>query len=175
MARLIEDLLDVVRVEAGHLSIHPCELYADQLVLDAVDAQKPLLSAAELELRLELAPVLPPLLADRDRLLQVFENLIGNAVKFTKPGGLITVGAAPQGRELLFWVADTGCGISPENLRHLFDRFWQARKADRGGGMGLGLTIAKGIIEAHEGRLWVESTVGHGSTFFFTAPTVPHE
>jgi signal transduction histidine kinase len=115
---------------------------------------------------------IPEVWADLDRLLQVFENLVGNAVKFTEPGGRITVGAARRGDDVLFWVADTGAGIAAEDLPHLFDRFWQARKATRRGA-GLGLPIVKGIVEAHGGRIWVESTLGRGSTFFFTIPTMP--
>ena len=105
-------------------------------------------------------------------LLQVFENLIGNALKFTHPGGRITVGAAPRAGETLFWVADTGSGIASEDVVHVFDRFWQSRKADRRGA-GLGLSIVKGIVEAHGGRIWVESLIGRGSTFFFTIPAAP--
>ena len=102
---------------------------------------------------------LPDVWADRDRVLQVFENLIGNAAKFTKPGGRITAGAALRDAGVLFWVQDTGAGIASEELPHVFDRFWQAHKARRGGA-GLGLQIVKGIVEAHGGRVWVESEVG---------------
>ena len=87
----------------------------------------------------------------------MFENLIGNAIKFTKPGGRITVGAASKEHEVIFRVTDTGSGIAPENLPRVFDRFWQATRANRQGA-GLGLPITKGIVEAHGGRIWVEST-----------------
>jgi CheY-like chemotaxis protein len=100
--------------------------------------------------------------------LQIFDNLIGNAMKFT-PRGSIRLGAEAKGSEVVFSVADTGIGIAPEDRQHLFDRFWQAR-ATRRGGAGLGLAIVKGIVEAHGGRLWVESELGTGSTFFFTLP-----
>ena len=110
-----------------------------------------------------MARDVPEVWADLDRLLQVFENLIGNAVKFTQAEAE-SVGAAPRKGEILFWVADTGPGIAAENLPHLFDRFWQAQK-DRRRGAGLGLPIAKGIVEAHGGRIWVESMPGRGSTF----------
>jgi signal transduction histidine kinase len=99
----------------------------------------------------------------------VLENLVGNAIKFTPGGGRITVGAAPRDNEVLFWVADTGSGISPDQLPHVFDRFWQARKGARKGA-GLGLPITRGIVETHGGRIWVESTLGRGSIFFFTVP-----
>lgn len=169
MNRLIQDLLDVTRMEAGRLSVEPARVSAHHVVADAVEAQKPLATSASIELRLEAAPDLPELWADRDRLLQVFENLMGNALKFTKPGGRVTVGAIPKEGEVLFRVTDTGSGIAAEDLPHLFERFWQARKERRGA--GLGLPIVKGIIEAHRGRIWAESLPGQGSTFFFTIPT----
>jgi signal transduction histidine kinase len=172
MNRLIEDLLDVTRLEAGRLSVEPARVHAQRVVSEAVEAQRPLATSASLELRLELAADLPEVWADRDRLLQIFENLIGNALKFTKPSGRITVGAAPREGQVLFWVTDTGSGIAAENLPHLFDRFWQAKKGERRGA-GLGLPIVKGLIEAHGGRIWVESLPGQGSTFFFTIPTAP--
>jgi PAS domain S-box-containing protein len=170
MNRLIQDLLDVTRMEAGRLSVEQARVSARQVVFEAVEAQRSLAAAASLELRLEVAPDLPDVWGDRDRLLQVFENLIGNALKFTSPGGRITVGAAPREGAVLFWVRDTGSGLSAEELPHLFERFWQARKAEKRGA-GLGLPIVKGLIEAHRGHIWVESTQGQGSTFFFAIPT----
>jgi signal transduction histidine kinase len=174
MKRLIEDLLDVTRMEAGRLPIDPATIPAREVVIESVQSQESLVTSASLELRLDVAPDLAEVWADRDRLLQLFENLIGNAVKFTEPGGRVTVGATPRDGEVLFWVADTGVGISAEDLPHLFDRFWQARKAGRQGA-GLGLPIVKGIVEAHGGRIWVESTPGHGSTFFVTFPMARRE
>ena len=140
------------------------------MVADSLEAQRPLAAAASLELRLDAAPDLPEVWADRDRLLQVFENLIGNALKFTEPGGRITVGAAAEGRRGP--VLGRGHGRRDRGRRtlpHVFDRFWQARKTGRRGA-GLGLPIVKGIVEAHGGRVWVESRLGVGSTFFFTLP-----
>jgi signal transduction histidine kinase len=121
------------------------------------------------DLHLDVRPDLPAAWADRDRLLQVFENLIGNAVKFTPAGGDVTVGAAPRGDEVLFWVCDSGSGIDAEDLPHVFDRFWQSSSARRHGA-GLGLAIVKGLVEAHGGRVWADSAPGRGSTFFFTIP-----
>jgi PAS domain S-box-containing protein len=172
MSRLIQDLLDVSRMEAGHLSIEKASLPAAQVVADAVVAQRELAASASLELGLDVAAGLSDVSADRDRLLQVFANLIANAVKFTELGGRVTVGAAQGDGEVLFRVADTGPGIAAQDLPRLFERFWQARQTDRRGA-GLGLAIAKGIVEAHGGRIWVESTPGRGSTFFFTIPTAP--
>jgi PAS domain S-box-containing protein len=170
MNRLIKDLLDVTRMEAGRLAIDRARVVTRKVVSESVEAQKALAASAALALSLDVRQDLPDVWADRDRLLQVFENLIGNAVKFTDPGGRIAVGAASRGQEVIFWVNDTGSGIAVEDLPHLFDRFWQARKAERRGG-GLGLAIAKAIVEAHGGRIWVESAPGKGSTFLFTIPT----
>ena len=130
-----------------------------------------LASSASLELRLETAPGLPDIWADRDRLLQVFENLIGNAIKFTKAGGRITLGAEASTGEVVFSVSDTGSGIADSDLPHVFDRFWQASHGAHRGA-GLGLAIVKGIVEAHGGRIWIRSTIGKGTTFLFTIPTV---
>jgi len=140
-----------------------------QLIGDAVEAQKSIAAAASVDLRLEVARDVLDVSADRDRLLQVFDNIIGNALKFTPPGGHIRVGAALNEHKVRFWVADTGIGIATEDLPHVFDRFWQARKGERRG-TGLGLAIVKGIIEAHGGRIWVESVLGMGTTFFFALP-----
>jgi signal transduction histidine kinase len=116
MNRLIQDLLDVTRMEAGHLSVEQARVPARPIVSDSIEAQKPLASLGSLELQLALPEHIPDVWADHDRLLQVFENLIGNAVKFTKPGGRITVGAAPREGEALFWVADNGVGIEAGDL-----------------------------------------------------------
>ena len=170
--RLIDDLLDLTRIEAGALSVALDRLDARQVVGDVVGSQRLLASSASIEMQLEIDDQLPAIWADRDRLLQVLENLLGNAIKFTPRGGRITVRVAPRAGEVLFSVTDTGPGIPAESLAHIFDRFWQANRAKRHGA-GLGLAICKGIVEAHHGRLWVESTLGRGSTFWFTIPIAP--
>jgi PAS domain S-box-containing protein len=170
MNRLIRDILDASRMKGGRLSVEPKWLSTAEVLSDSVEAQRPLVSSASVDLRLDLKKGVMDVWADRDRILQVFENLIGNAVKFTKPGGRIMAGAAPHDGEVVFWVKDTGAGIAAEEMPHLFDWLRQARKAKRGGS-GLGLHIVKGIIEAHGGRVWVESQVGAGTTVYFTLPT----
>jgi signal transduction histidine kinase len=169
MNRMIQDLLDVAVLEAGQLSIERGRLSADKLVHEAVEMQTPLASSSSIELRVEVASDVPDIWGDRDRLLQVFENLIGNGIKFTPAGGRITVGAKLRDKEVVFWVADTGTGIRSEDLPCVFDRFWQANRTGRQSA-GLGLPITRGIVEAHGGRIWVESSAGRGSTFFFTIP-----
>ncbi|HEU5061138.1 MAG TPA: ATP-binding protein, partial [Kofleriaceae bacterium] len=129
-------------------------------------------AGAGLVLRVELPERLPPVIADRDRILQVFDNLVGNAIKFTPPHGEIRIGAAPVLGAVRFWVADSGRGIPAEQVGRLFDRFWRAEQAARGG-TGLGLAIVKGVVEAHRGHVRVDSAVGQGSTFSFTLPLAP--
>ncbi len=172
MSRLIEDLLDVSLIEEGKLSVARARTAAHGVIEQAVLAHESVAVAASVEIRVEVPADLPEVWADHDRLLQILENLVGNAVKFTGAGGVIVIGAATRAGDVLFWVADTGIGIAADDVPHVFDRFWQARRGRRSGA-GLGLAIAKGLVEAHEGRMWVESTLGRGTTFFFTIPTAP--
>jgi signal transduction histidine kinase len=170
MSRMIRDLLDIACIEAGQLGIDRSSVPTRELILDAVEAQKSMAAAASLELQVEVTHDVPDVWADRNRLLQVFDNLIGNAIKFTAPGGRVAIGAALKADQVHFWVVDTGVGIDRDDLLHLFDRFWQARKGEYHGA-GLGLPIARGIVEAHGGRISVESTLGVGTGFFFTIPS----
>jgi signal transduction histidine kinase len=130
---------------------------------------RPLAASSTITLEAHIEDDLPPVLADAARVQQVLSNLVGNAVKFTPRSGRITVCAEHIDGEVRFGVIDTGPGIPAEQLPHIFGRFWQAKSDHRG--IGLGLAIAKGIVEAHNGRIWVESHVGLGSTFYFTLPT----
>ncbi|HEY7235064.1 MAG TPA: PAS domain S-box protein [Gemmatimonadaceae bacterium] len=173
MNHLIQDLLDVAVVEAGQLlKVERERLSVADLVRDAIETQATLASSSGLDLRADVGQDVHDIWGDRHRLLQVFENLIGNALKFTAEGGRVTVGAVLKDKEVVFSVADTGSGIAPESLTHVFDRFWQASTRAGRLGAGLGLPITKGIVEAHGGRIWVESTLGRGTTFFFTIPSL---
>jgi PAS domain S-box-containing protein len=168
MDRLIGDLLDASTIEAGRLSLETAAQSVDQIVRDAVEALEA--PAAQKRLRLEvIGGGDVGVFCDRGRMLQVFSNLIGNATKFTPEGGSITIRVEPRDQEVWFFVTDTGPGIPEDQLPRLFDRYWQAKRTARLG-TGLGLTIAKGIIEAQDGRIGVESKLGVGSTFFFTLP-----
>ncbi|NUO38941.1 MAG: hypothetical protein HOQ17_12865 [Gemmatimonadaceae bacterium] len=170
MNRLVQDLLDVAKLEAGRVGIDARELQVAPLVREAHEMLAPL--AAEKSIRLEYAvsDTLPAVTADGGRVLQVLSNLVGNAVKFTPKDGRIVIRADPAPGGVRFSVADTGPGIPQEQLGKLFGRFWQGNPADRRG-IGLGLSIAKGIVDAHGGRIWVESRVGEGTTFYFTLAT----
>lgn len=169
MNRIIQDLLDVARLESGRLSMHHTPLPAANVIKIVMAAHRRLAEQASLRLQVDIAPNLPPIRADQHRLVQVFENLLGNAIKFTKPGGEVTVRAIRHNTEVLFSVSDNGIGISEKDIPHVFDRFWRVDKLEKHGA-GLGLAIVKGIIEAHDGRIWVESKPGEGSTFYFTVP-----
>jgi signal transduction histidine kinase len=175
MNRLIQDLLDVTRMEGGQLPVQRKHVVPGEILTETLEGQKALAASSSIELAVDVARDLPEVWADHDRLLQVFENLVGNAIKFTEPGGRITIGAAPGQAEVLFSVRDTGSGIAAADIPHLFDRFWQAKRegSEVSRGAGLGLAIVKGIIEAHGGRIWVESASGQGSAFFFTIPAPP--
>jgi signal transduction histidine kinase len=170
MQRLIEDLLDVTRLEGGkRLPIEPEVLEVEPLVAEACDLFKAQAVDSTITLRSEVDGGTAPVFADRHRILQVLSNLIGNAMKFTPPGGEILVAARSRATEVLFEVSDNGPGIPRENLRDVFNPYWQGKRAERMGA-GLGLPIAKGIVEAHGGQIWVESESGDGTRFFFTLP-----
>ncbi|HEX7239335.1 MAG TPA: PAS domain S-box protein [Longimicrobiaceae bacterium] len=169
MQRLRQDLLDVAGMDAGQLSVHPDAEPPAELIERVVDDLAPLAREKAVALEVEAGGPLPEVLADRGRVLQVLANLVGNALKFTPEGGRVAVGAEPMEGEVCFRVRDTGPGIAPEDLPHVFERFWRTREGNAGGA-GLGLAIAEGIVRAHGGRIWAESTPGAGSTFSFTLP-----
>jgi PAS domain S-box-containing protein len=173
MNRMIQDLLDVKRMESGRLTTDLKPELPATIINDTIDMLRPLAAGSTIGLEANIEEDLPPVLADAARIQQVLSNLVGNAVKFTPRSGRITVCAERIDGEVRFAVIDTGPGIPAEQLPHIFGRFWQAKSDHRG--IGLGLAIAKGIVEAHNGRIWVESHVGLGSTFYFTLPTVTDE
>jgi signal transduction histidine kinase len=169
MDRLRQDLLDVAAIEAGRLSVEPAELEVGVVVAEAVAALAGVAAEKSVSLSDAVAPGLPRVWADRERVLQVLANLCGNAVKFTLAGGSVRVRAEIIEGEVRISCEDTGPGIAGDDLPHVFDRFWQARSTRRAGA-GLGLAIAKGIVEAHGGTISADSMPGEGSTFAFTLP-----
>jgi len=170
MNRMIQDLLDVRRMESGRLGVESQPESPDSLVNDTVEMLLPLAHGSSIVLDTRVAENLLPVVADAARIQQVLSNLVGNAVKFTPRDGHVTVSAEPIDGGVKFGVTDNGPGIPPDQVPHIFGRFWQAMPSDRRG-IGLGLAIAKGIVEAHGGMIWVESQVGTGSTFYFTLPS----
>ncbi len=172
--RLVDDLQELSRVEARayELDIRPIDVSA--LGRSVAKRLMPQADSKEIALHLELAPDLPRVLADEDRAVQVLTNLTGNALQYTPGGGRVSIVAKRSNGEVQISVRDTGIGIPPEHLAHIFDRFYRvdkSRSRRAGGGSGIGLTIAKALVEAQGGRLWAESAgEGQGSTFTFALP-----
>jgi signal transduction histidine kinase len=170
MRRLIDDLLDVTRLEGGkRLPVEPAPVNVTELFGETHELFKAQAASASITLQYHLSDGVPVVAADRHRVLQVLSNLIGNALKFTPPGGVISYTAEARNDSVLFTVADTGPGIPKEHLGDVFKTYWQAKRTERFGA-GLGLPIAKGVVEAHGGKIWVESRPGAGTRFHFTLP-----
>jgi signal transduction histidine kinase len=167
MQTLVADLLEASRLEGGRLSLECGTHDASEIVAQAMDVLTPCAATNEQTIACAMPDGPLPIFCDRDRVYQVLSNLVGNAIKFTPKGGAIELTVERGAEELVFTVSDTGPGIPPEDLPHIFDRYWQARGQQRRG-LGLGLAIAKGLVEAHGGRIHVESRLGFGSSFAFT-------
>ena len=167
--RLIRDLMDVARIETGKLEVEPAPCAVGGIAEEALAPHRQATRERGITLDCELAPALPRVHADRDRIVQVLDNLLANAVKFTPDGGQIAVRAEPDGTGVRLSVEDTGPGIPEADLPCIFDRFWQAERGDARG-LGLGLAIVKGLVEAHGGRVWAERRPTGGAAFRFTLP-----
>jgi signal transduction histidine kinase len=172
MTALVNDLLDASRIESGALQLELKPTPAAELMDEVIEAFAPLANEKGIELwRREGAA--GTVEGDRARLFQVFSNLVGNAIKFTPRGGKVSLGSVHKGASVHFDVQDNGPGIAAQHVPMLFDRYWQPRTAASRDGAGLGLFIAKGIVEAHRGAIVVETGVGQGSRFIFTVPAAP--
>ncbi|HEY1587521.1 MAG TPA: ATP-binding protein, partial [Polyangia bacterium] len=171
MTHMISDLVDAASLETGTLSLDQRDNELGRVLSDALDLLQPLADARSLALLIDLGAV-DRAFCDRERIVQVLSNLVGNAIKFTPSGGRIHITAEPWGDMVRIAVSDDGPGIAPEQIPRIFDRYWHLAQRESRQGAGLGLYIAKGIVENHGGRIWVESTLGHGSTFYFTLPGV---
>jgi two-component system phosphate regulon sensor histidine kinase PhoR len=169
LTQMAQELLDLSRIESGQVELVFTSVSPRQLLDSVVDRMKMQVERAGLKLSIECGD-LPNIRADKMRLEQVFVNLIHNAVKFTKPGGEIILGAESNSTVVRFAVRDTGLGIAVESLPRIFERFYRADKSRTGSGTGLGLSISKHIVEAHGGRIWAESKEGQGSVFYFEIP-----
>ena len=172
MLRLIEDLLEVERIAVGKLTLHYEEHDVSEIIKQAVEELQGAAASKGITLEAEPQDVCGYVVCDRSRVMQVLSNLIGNAIKFTPAKGQICVSCqrtGPEGKEVQVSVSDTGEGIAPEKIKTIFERFSQIHNQDRRG-IGLGLYIAKMMVEEHPGRIWVESKLGEGSTFHFTLP-----
>jgi PAS domain S-box-containing protein len=169
---LIQDLLDMTRLEAGRLTVLPRDVDPVPLVEDALQAMHALAESGRVALDATYAEALPMVHADPDRVTQLLSNLVGNALKFTPAGGRVEVRVQPYDESVLVSVIDDGEGIPADQLPHVFDRFFQVSSTRLGirHGAGLGLPIARGIVEAHGGTIWIESAPGQGTTVRFTLP-----
>ena len=169
---LIQDLLDMTRLEAGRLVVEQHAIDVGPVIARSIEALRPLADAGGVSLHAKLPVSLPTLNVDADRVVQLFSNIVGNAIKFTPGGGAVTLTAREDGEMLEIAVQDDGEGIPIAQLPHVFDRFFQAAHGGRAArhGAGLGLPIARGIVEAHGGRIGIESAQGVGTTVRFTLP-----
>ena len=172
MERLLLDLLDVARIESQTLRITPSEVDIGPFVIEVLRSYQPLFVAREIAFDVE-RPI-PAVVGsfDHDRIVQVLSNLLGNALKFTPAGGTVRLRVERREPDVEFILSDTGIGIHPDALPNVFKRFWKT-DTDARRGLGLGLYICEKVIEAHGGRIWVESEFGKGTTFHFTLPVVP--
>ncbi len=175
MTGLLNELLDFARMEAGKFKIDPRPMAYSDVLNSAVNTFRPAMAKKNLDVAVELAPDLPLVQADPDRVIQILSNLLSNALKFTPEGGRIRVRAYLEGLMVVTEVSDSGVGIPRKDLPHMFERFYQSEAGKKAGGTGLGLSITKSLVEAHGGTIEVSSTPGQGSTFRFTLPVADSE
>lgn len=165
---LVNDVLDFVKLHEGRMELERSMISPHEALHSVAGAFETLAAKRGVRLVVQASPSLPDVHADPNRLKQIFNNLVSNALKFTPEGGSIVLGAYPQEGSVAFMVSDSGIGIPPECLSRLFEGFYQVRPTQ--GGTGLGLMIAKQLVEIHAGRIHVTSAIGKGSTFTFTLP-----
>jgi signal transduction histidine kinase len=173
LVRLVNDIVDFEKVEKGRLPLRRGPVAAIELLRRATDAAHTATTEKHIGFRIDAVPV--EVVADEDRILQVLNELVTNAIKFSPPNTTIRLGAQPSGdTEVRFLIEDQGQGIAPEKLEHIFDRFQQGDASDSRalGGTGLGLALCRSILEQHGGRIWAESSPAKGSRFLFTLPAV---
>ncbi len=170
LTQMTQELLDLSRIESGQVELNLAPISPKKLLMSACDRMKLQAERAGLTLRVECPDDLPNVRADQARLEQVLVNLIHNAVKFTRPGGEVILLAETTSGGVRFGVKDTGIGIPSDDVSRIFERFYRVDRSRSGSGTGLGLSIARHIVETHQGKIWVDSIEGQGSTFFFTIP-----
>ena len=173
LAQMVQEMGDLSGIESGEAPLKRGPVNIAEVTARVADRLRAQADRAGLQMGVDVAPGLPPVSADEARIEQVLVNLVHNAIKFTPPGGRIGVSARSEGDRLLVSVSDTGVGISEDDLPRVFERFYKADRARAGGGTGLGLAIARHVVEAHGGRIWVDSVEGRGATFTFSLPIPP--
>ena len=173
LTQIVQELLELARIESGKVPFEKRRVRVDEIITPAVERMRLQAERAGIAIGVELKPGLPAIEVDLMRIQQVFVNLIHNAIKFTPPGGKILVAAGKENGSIIFSVADTGTGIPATDLERIFERFYKSDRSRSSGGTGLGLSISRHIVEAHGGKIWVESIQGKGSIFYFSIPTEP--
>jgi signal transduction histidine kinase len=166
---MVENLLHLAKIESGSLALEKDRLAFSELAEESLSELRPVASAKGVSVRMVIPEEPMHVNCDKMKMYQVLSNLLGNAIKFNSQGGWVELRAVHTDREIKFTVEDNGPGIHPGALDHIFDRYWQEGES-RAGGVGLGLSIAQGIVTAHGGRIWAESEIGSGSKFHFTLP-----
>ena len=172
MARLIDDLLEAASIESGRFSVEVSREHLLPIIEETMATCESAASERSVHLASDVPEDLPAVRADRQRIIQVLSNLIENAIKFAARDGSVRVGARSDGERVEIAVSDDGPGIPEDEVARIFDRYERGKATGRHG-VGLGLYIAKGIVDAHGGRMWLETEVGAGSTFYFTLPVDP--
>jgi signal transduction histidine kinase len=172
LSELVGDLLDTARIEAGRVRLEIEPVQVTSIVGEVCDSLGETIRERGLDLTIDADPAVPTVQADRNRLIQILMNLLSNAYRYTPSGGSITVSVQPTDDAVLVAVTDTGIGIAPEDQEKIFERFYRVDHdlVNQQAGTGLGLPIARSLVELHGGRLWLESEFGMGSTFRFTLP-----
>jgi two-component system phosphate regulon sensor histidine kinase PhoR len=170
LTQMATELLELSRIESGQVPLELRPVSAGNLIASAAERMRTQAERAGLSLRVTRPPEPCLVQADLPRLEQVLVNLVHNAIKFTPPGGEVSLSARLEGQVVCFTVQDTGAGIPADDLERIFERFYKADRARSSGGTGLGLSISRHLVEAHGGRIWAESVEGRGSQFHFTLP-----
>lgn len=171
LTQMAQELLDLSRIESGQIALELRPIAPKKLLRSAAERMRLQAERAGLVLTVACPEGLPKVQADLPRVEQVLVNLMHNAVKFTRPGGMVALSAQAGEGVIRFAVQDNGAGIPADDLPRIFERFYKADRARSGGGTGLGLSISRHLVEAHGGRIWAESLEGQGSIFYFTLPT----
>lgn len=173
LSQLVSEIGELSRIESGEVRFNIKPVKIAEVIRRACERMEPMANRAGISLKLELPPDLPTAFADEGRIEQLLVNLLHNATKFTSPGGKVFASAKAQDTDLAVSVADTGVGIPKEELPRIFERFYKVDRARSGGGTGLGLALAKHVVQAHGGKIWAESEERKGSVFTFTLPVTP--
>jgi two-component system, OmpR family, phosphate regulon sensor histidine kinase PhoR len=170
LTQMVQELLELSKIESGRVPLVKREISPGILISNVAERMQLQIQKGKLDLKLDIQRKIPTILVDENRMEQVLVNLIHNAIKFTPPGGKITLSAKQRNHEIIFSIEDTGIGIPPRDLERIFERFYKVDRARSEHGTGLGLSIARHLVEAHGGRIWAESIPTKGSTFHFSIP-----